>query len=235
MEDNAGFRRQLVELIHGRAGWRVVAECSSAQEALACVPLAVPNLILLDVRLSPGSGVDLVAPLKAALPQAPILMLTVVEEPDIIIRAIRSSSSGYILKRDVPTLIQSIEEALKGQSSVMSPPIAQRLWNLAKESQPKPSRATFRLSPREWEVLVLAARGKQHGEICKELGIATDTVKNHFRKIYDKTGVIPRSKCWSDSRMGVGCWMTPRMTRRGHIGQGWDSVACLYRFNSGLR
>lgn len=188
VEDNAGFRRQLVELIESQAGWQVVAECSSAQTALARVPAAAPDLVLLDVRLSPGSGVDLVAPLKTALPQVPILMLTVVEQPDIIVRAIRSGASGYLLKRDVPALVQSLREALKEQSPVMSPPIAQRLWQLAKAAEPKPSRTRFRLSPREWEVLVLAARGKQHGEICQELGIAMDTVKNHFRSIYEKTG-----------------------------------------------
>lgn len=188
VEDHRGFRQQLVEVLQSRAGWRVVAECSDARDALEVVPPAAPDLVLLDVRLSPGSGVDLVAPLKAALPRAPILMLTVVEDPDVIVRAIRSGASGYILKRDVPGLIEAIGQSLSGQSPVMSPPIAQRLWNLAREAEPNPSRAMFRLSPREWEVLVLAARGKQHGEICQELGIAMDTVKNHFRRIYDKTG-----------------------------------------------
>ncbi len=188
VEDHAGFRRRLVERIRGQAGWCVVAECSSARQVLEGVPKASPDLILLDVRLGESSGVELVAPLKEALPNAPILMLTVVEDSETIVAAIRAGASGYVLKRDEDTLVRSIQDVLAGRAPVMSPPIAQRLWSLAKEDEPKPARAKFRLSPREWEVLVLAARGKQHGEIARELGIAIDTVKNHFRRIYEKTG-----------------------------------------------
>jgi DNA-binding NarL/FixJ family response regulator len=189
VEDRAEFRRILVEALNAYARWRVVAECCSAAQALADIPAVQPDLVLLDVLLPGASGVEIIPQLKAKLPKVPIVMLTVVDSPDQIVRALEAGACGYILKGGAPAeLVASVEDALAG-GATMSPAVARRLveWFQHRQSALKPD--GFGLTEREWEVLRLAARGKQHGEISTTLGIAVNTVKNHFRHIYEKLGV----------------------------------------------
>jgi len=189
VEDRADFRRILADALNAHSRWRVVAECSSAERALAEIPAVQPDLVLLDVLLPGASGVEIIPQLKARLPRAPIVMLTVVDSPDQIVRALEAGACGYILKGGSPAeLVASVEDALAG-GATMSPAVARRLveWFQHRQAAPKPD--GFGLTEREWEVLRLAARGKQHGEISTTLGIAVNTVKNHFRNIYEKLGV----------------------------------------------
>jgi DNA-binding NarL/FixJ family response regulator len=133
--------------------------------------------------------VEVIPQLKASLPGVPIIMLTVVDSPDQIVRALEAGACGYILKGGAnDELVGSVEDALAG-GATMSPAVARRLvqWFQQRQTAPKPE--GFGLTEREWEVLRLAARGRQHGEISMTLGIAVNTVKNHFRNIYEKLGV----------------------------------------------
>jgi DNA-binding NarL/FixJ family response regulator len=189
VEDRAEFRGILVHALNTRPGWRVVAECSTAEHALAAIPAARPDLVLLDVLLPGVSGVEIIPQLRAKLPGVPIVMLTVVDSPNQIVRALEAGACGYILKGGLPDeLVGGVEDVLAG-GATMSPAVARRLveWFQRRQAEPKPD--GFGLTEREWEVLRLAARGKQHGEISTKLGIAVNTVKNHFRHIYEKLGV----------------------------------------------
>lgn len=189
VEDRAEFRGLLVRALNARPGWRVVAECSSSAQALAELPAARPDLVLLDVLLPGVSGVEVIPQLKARLPGVPIIMLTVVDSPEQIVRALEAGACGYILKGGSnDELIASVEDALAG-GATMSPAVARRLVEWFQQRQTAPKRDGFGLTEREWEVLRLAARGRQHGEISMALGIAVNTVKNHFRHIYEKLGV----------------------------------------------
>jgi len=189
VEDRSEFRRLLIDRLNSRPGWKVVAECGSAVEALQAVPPARPELVLVDLLMPGESGIELIPKLKAALPRASLVVLTVVDSPEHIIRAIESGACGYILKGGSPEdVIGSVEDVLAG-GAVMGPAVARRVveWFQHRQTVPKPSH--FGLTEREWEVLRMAARGKQQGEISHALGIALNTVKNHFRNIYEKLGV----------------------------------------------
>jgi len=189
VEDRAEFRHALVSALNAHPGWHVVVECSTGVEALREIPTTTPDLVLLDLLLPGTSGIDLIPNLRARLPRVPIIMLTVVDSPDQIVRALEAGACGYILKGgSASELLTSVEEALAG-GAIMSPAVARRLvdWFQQRQTAPKPSE--FGLTEREWEVLRLAARGKQHGEISLALGIAVNTVKNHFRNMYEKLGV----------------------------------------------
>jgi DNA-binding NarL/FixJ family response regulator len=189
VEDRAEFRGLLVKALNTRPGWRVVSECSTAREALAAIPPSRTDLVLLDVLLPDTSGVDLIPQLKARLPGVPIVMLTVVDSPDEIVRALEAGACGYILKGgSSEELVASVEDSLAG-GATMSPAVARRLVEWFQRRQPTPRPDGFGLTEREWEVLRLAARGKQHGGISQALGITVNTVKNHFRHIYEKLGV----------------------------------------------
>lgn len=189
IEDSAEYRRSLVAAIQSRPDWRVVAQCLDVVRALKDVPRSHPHLVLLDLLLPGGSAVDLLPQLRAKLPAIPIIMLTVVDAPDEIVRALKAGASGYILKGGNPAgLIAHLEDALTG-GATMSPAVARRIVEWFQQPQNAPKNNGHGLTPREWEVLRLAARGKQHGEIALALEIAVNTVKNHFRNIYYKLGV----------------------------------------------
>ena len=189
VEDNREFRRVLVNALSAHPGWRVAVECSDASTALKEIPGARPDLVLLDLLLPGTSGTDVIPQLKAKLPRVPIVILTVVDSPDQIVRALEAGACGYVLKGGSTTeLLTSVEDALAG-GAIMSPAVARRVvdWFQQRQSARKP--VDLGLTEREWEVLRLAARGRQHGEISMALGIAVNTVKNHFRNIYEKLGV----------------------------------------------
>jgi DNA-binding NarL/FixJ family response regulator len=189
VEDSSEYRRKLVDVLIHRTGWEVVAECGSATQVLEEIPKSHPDLILLDLLLPGASGIDVIPQLRAKLPRIPVVMLTVVDTPDQIVRALEAGACGYILKGGTTAeLLANVEEVLAG-GATMSPAVARRLvdWFQRRQTVPKPGE--FGLSEREWEILRLAARGRQHGEISMALGIAVNTVKNHFRNIYEKLEV----------------------------------------------
>ncbi len=189
VEDGGEFRSLLVNALNAHPGWRVVAECADAAQALKEIPVARPDLVLLDLLLPGTTGIDLIPQLRAKSEKVPVVMLTVVDSPDQIVRALEAGACGYILKGgSTSELLTSVEDVLAG-GATMSPAVARRLadWFQQRQSVRKPGE--FGLTEREWEVLRLAARGRQHGEISLVLGIAVNTVKNHFRNIYEKLGV----------------------------------------------
>jgi DNA-binding NarL/FixJ family response regulator len=189
VEDGVEFRSLLVNALNAHPGWRVVAECADTAQALKEIPGARPDLVLLDLLLPGTTGIDVIAQLRAKSGQVPVVMLTVVDSPDQIVRALEAGACGYILKGgSTGELLASVEDVLAG-GATMCPAVARRLadWFQQRQSVRKPGE--FGLTEREWEVLRLAARGRQHGEISVVLGIAVNTVKNHFRNIYEKLGV----------------------------------------------
>lgn len=191
VEDNAAYRRSLLEAFKSCPSWQVVAACADAEQALREIPAGGPHLVLLDLRLPGGSAIDLLPRLRAKLPGIPLLMLTVVDDPEQIVRALEAGASGYILKGGTAAeLIASIGDALAG-GATMSPAVARRLvgWFQQRQAAARRDMEAHSLTEREWEILRLAARGRQHGEIALALGIAVNTVKNHFRNIYEKLGV----------------------------------------------
>jgi len=189
VEDSAAFRCQLVETLNSHPGWSVVAQCPTAEAALRDIPGTRPHLILMDLLLPGRTGSDVIAPLRASLPQTPIVMLTVVDSPHHIVQALEAGACGYILKcGSAADLLASVEEVLTG-GATMSPAVARRLVEWFQQPRQAPHPHGFGLTEREWQVLRLASRGKQQGEISLALNIAVNTVKNHFRNIYEKLDV----------------------------------------------
>lgn len=204
VEDSGALRGQLVRCLAARPGWQVVAGCSSIAEARARLPSALPDLVLLDLRLPDGSGVDLIPWLRPVLPGATLVMLTVVEDPPEIVRAIQLGARGYLLKRDAGNLLQQVGELLAGGSPVMSPSVARHLWEWARQGPlPSGSQQALGLTTREQEILRLMARGHSEEAIATELGIALNTVKVHRRHIYDKLGVQSRVEAVLKVRGGL--------------------------------
>jgi DNA-binding NarL/FixJ family response regulator len=194
VEDDAGFRSRLEQQLNSVPGWSCVAACPTADSALELLPGLRPDLVLIDVRLRdlPGkpdqSGLDLVPRLKRQLPEAKLVMWTIVDDTDEILQAIQHGAWSYILKGgSKDELCAQIRVILDG-GAFMSAAVARRLleWFQAHTTE---KHQGFRLTEREWQVLGLRARGKSRTQIAAALGTSPNTVRNQFSTIYSKFGI----------------------------------------------
>lgn len=189
VDDHALFRRGLVELLGQQADFALVGDAASASEALELSRQRRPDVVLLDVQMPTGSGLDIVRVLKQDF-GARVLMLTISANSEDLMGAIKAGADGYLLKSAEPAeLYQAIRQVAAGQS-VLSPEVtALVMQTAAKAHHHAPE---VQLSPREREVLAELARGATTAEIAASLVISPTTVKTHVRRILDKLDAANR-------------------------------------------
>jgi DNA-binding NarL/FixJ family response regulator len=193
VEDNARFRGGLEKLIQSSPGFQCASVHPSAESALASLPAAQPQVVLMDINLPGMNGVECVRLLRTLLPQAEIMMLTVYENTELIFQALSAGAMGYLLKQTPPNaLLNAIRDVHNG-GSPMSSHIARKI--VAAFQQPvAPVKGLENLTPREQEVLDLLAKGFLYKEIGDALKISYDTVHAHIRRIYEKLQVRSRTE-----------------------------------------
>jgi DNA-binding NarL/FixJ family response regulator len=171
----------------------VVAEASTGKESLEQVAKVSPDLILLDVRMPDGDGLNVLGRLKLDHPDLPVLMLSTYDNPTYVARAVALGAAGYVLKdceRD--TLLDAVRRASTGES----------VWTREELRRVTGALATPRLSAnvevpltqRESEVLRQLALGLTNKEIAQALHISYETVKEHVQHILRKIGVSDRTQ-----------------------------------------
>jgi len=193
VEDNAPLRSQLSQLIGGAPGFECVGAFADAESALAGLPAAAPDVVLMDIQLSKMSGVECVARLKHRLPEVKVVMLTAYDDSDTIFQALENGASGYLLKRTPPAdLLRSIEDVQNG-GAPMNSHIARLVVQSfhRRGSSPRPAE---NLTAREEEVLRLVAQGYINKEIADTLGISLETVRQHLKNCYAKLHVRTRTE-----------------------------------------
>jgi len=203
VEDDDVVRESLSVLINGAAGFICVCASPNAEAALQEVPLAKPDVVLMDINLPRMSGIECVARLKAACPSAQIVMLTMYEDDAAIFDSLTAGATGYLLKRTPHVqILEAIEEVYAG-GSPMTGSVARRIVQSVQEArgqrastQPEEIEAPslLNVSPREHEVLTLLAKGYRYKEIAEALGIEVETVRTHLRRIYEKLHVSTRTE-----------------------------------------
>ena len=170
-------------------GIDVVGEASDGVAATELAATAVPDVVLMDVRMPKRSGIEACITIKDAAPSAKILMLTVSEEEADLYEAVKNGASGYLLKdASIDEVAQAVALVADGQS-LISPSMATKLLDEFKQMSVIGRRqdvAAPRLTERELEVLRLVARGLNNRDIAKDLFISENTVKNHVRNILEK-------------------------------------------------
>ena len=165
---------------------------STFEESLATLTKATaPDIVLLDVGLPGITGIEGIAPLKAAAPDVQILILTAFEDDDRIFRAICAGASGYLLKTSTSAEIATAVAEIQRGGSPMTPRIARRVLEMfAKANPPK---RDYGLSPREQEILQLLVQAKTVKEAAADLGISFHTADEYIRSVYTKLQVHTRS------------------------------------------
>ena len=189
VDDQELFRRGLIMLLSVEDGIDVVGEASDGVAATELAASAVPDVVLMDVRMPKRSGIEACITIKDAAPSAKILMLTVSEEEADLYEAVKNGASGYLLKdASIDEVAQAVALVADGQS-LISPSMATKLLDEFKQMSVVGRRqdvAAPRLTDRELEVLRLVARGLNNRDIARELFISENTVKNHVRNILEK-------------------------------------------------
>lgn len=193
VEDDRDTREHLAALLDGTPSLRCLHTYATGEKALAEIPRARPDVVLVDINLPGMTGIECVARLKALVPGLHLLILTTYEESDLIFDALRAGASGYLLKSMPPEeLIQALGDVQAG-GAPMSMQIARKVVQHFHRS-PASGAELGHLSPREYEVLSLLAKGRFYKEIASELGITLGTVRTHQQRIYEKLHVQSRTE-----------------------------------------
>jgi len=193
VEDSAGIRESWAKLINSAAGFQCVCACRTGEEALQQIPIARPDVVLMDINLPGISGIECTGRLKERLPELQILMVTVHSDNDRVFSALQAGASGYLLKRAAPReLLDSIADVMHG-GAPMTGEIARKVINAFR--RPAPALVEdAQLTPREEEILVLLTQGYANKEIADRLSVSFDTVRTHLRHIYEKLHVRSRTE-----------------------------------------
>ncbi|MET8051000.1 MULTISPECIES: response regulator transcription factor [unclassified Streptosporangium] len=187
VDDHPVVRDGLHGMFAASADFEVLGEASDGAEAVALTARLDPDVVLMDLRMPGGGGVEAIAELTRRGLRSRVLVLTTYDTDSDTLPAIEAGATGYLLK-DAPRdeLFTAVRAAAEGRT-VLSPAVASRLVSRMRA----PGNET--LSAREREVLVLVAKGTSNREIAAVLFISEATVKTHLTHIYGKLGVKDRA------------------------------------------
>lgn len=172
----------------------IVAEAATAAEALALLPPARPEVVLLDMRLPDGHGVDVCRRLLAAAPGIRVLFLTSQVDDDLIADSIRAGASGYLLKEiNGAELVRAIRDVAAGGQAIDTA-VTARLLRLVRGDGALAPGTGEPLTAHDRRILALLAEGKTNKEIGAALGLAEKTIKNYLTTLFDKLGIERRSQ-----------------------------------------
>lgn len=192
IEDHKDFREGLSHLLNATEGFQCIDVFSSAEEGLLNISKET-EAILLDIGLPGMSGIEVVDLIKQKLPDVKIIMLTVFDDDDNILKAIMAGADGYLLKKTSPAnILSALEESLTN-GSPMTPSVAKKVLELFRNYAPNKT-DDFSLTKRELEVLESIINGCNNKEIAENLFISIETVRNHIRHIYEKLQVHSKSE-----------------------------------------
>ncbi len=193
VEDNQTVREGFATLINRTPSLQCVCTCATVAEALRKIPLAAPEVVLMDIQLPDATGVECTAKLKERLPALQIVILTVYEDSERIFQALRAGACGYLLKRAQPErVLAAIREAHEG-GVPMTPEIARKVIGQFR-GQTTTATEVEQLTPRERDVLELVMHGLANKAIAERLGVTVAAVKWHLQHIYEKLHVHSRTE-----------------------------------------
>ncbi len=183
-DDHAIVREGLKRIIDGQDGIEIVGEATNGHEVLESVRAGGFDILLLDLSMPGKSGIELIKQVKDESPKLRVLVLTMHEEDQYAVRAIRAGASGYLTKESAPAqLVSAIRRLAEGRLYI-SPNVAEQL---ALDVRPRDDEAPHRqLSDREFEVFQHLVNGRSISDIASQLHLSVKTVSTHKTRILQK-------------------------------------------------
>lgn len=195
VDDHELARAGLRSMLTGAPGLEVVGEAANGHEALALCRELRPNLALIDVRMPGLNGLNTTSALKREHPAIAVIIVTMYDNAEYLLEALKAGASGYILKdASRRELLTAVRRVLHGDSILDSELAPQLFQRLASESLPQVPQHYEQLTSRERQVLQLLAQGQTNRQIADSLIVSAGTVKVHVEHIIAKLGVSDRTQ-----------------------------------------
>ena len=212
-EDHAVVRGGTRHLLEQEPGLEVVGEAADGAEVVALAAALHPDIVLLDLGLPGLNGIEAMRRILAADPGIRVLVLSAYDDEDYVVAAMEAGASGYLLKSAHASEVVAAIGAVAGGQLVLHPGVARHV--LGRRADAVPARDT--LSPRELEVLRLAARGGRTRDIADDLSVSVRTVEACFTNIFNKLGVATRAEAiiLAASRGWISLERGPRLDAEG--------------------
>lgn len=194
VDDHEVVREGLRALLNRRAGMSVVSEAGTVAQAISEAERTQPDVIVMDVRLPDGSGIEACREIRQSRPGTRVIMLTSYADEDAVFASILAGAAGYLLKQTRgAALADAIEAVVRGES-LLDPAVTQKVLERVRSGQRKPDDPLSTLTDQEHKILVLIADGKTNKEIANEVFLSDKTVKNYVSNILSKLNLRRRSE-----------------------------------------
>lgn len=194
-DDHPLFRKGMRTLLESRSDLRVIGEAATGQEAIEMAATLQPDLVLMDLQMPAGGGLNATRLITTTSPHIQILVVTLFEDNDSVFAALRAGARGYILKDAQEDEILRAIRAVGNGEAIFSPAIAAQLINYFSTSRAEIPKEVFpELTEREREILNMIASGETNNSIAERLTISLKTVRNHVANIYSKLQVADRAQ-----------------------------------------
>lgn len=205
-EDDDAVRERFVHLIAEWDGGEVVAECATLLETMAAIRTHEIDLLITDLNLPDGNGIEAIGALRALQPGAEAMVISVLADDRTVLDSIEAGASGYLLKDADPVdLVDAINDLMAGRSPISSRIARVLVKRLAERAERSATgEDTPKMTPREMDILWGIAKGFTSDEMASSLGISRQTVPVHIRNIYRKLQVSNRSEAvFEATRQGI--------------------------------
>lgn len=193
VDDHDIVRLGLMALLKNQPDMEVAGEAGTASEGIKLVENLIPDVVLMDIRLPGGGGIDACEQITSRVPSCVVVMLTSFADDELVVRAIRAGAMGYVLKQvGNAELLRAIRAAANGEA-LLDPSTTTRLLSRIRETERKADEDAFRdISEREMDVLVHLVKGKTNAEIAVLLKLSEKTVGNYVSNMFEKLHVSNR-------------------------------------------
>jgi two-component system, NarL family, response regulator DevR len=193
VDDHEIVRRGLSDLLHLESDIEVVGESGTIADAAQQIPRVMPGVVLLDMRLPDGTGIDLLRRMPALSPSARTIMLTSYSDDQALASAISAGAAAYVLKEVRGSqLVNAVRQVAAGRN-LMDPAATQRVFQRLHTNELQRQRLSS-LTRQERRILELVGRGLTNRQIGEELHLAEKTVKNYVSSILSKLGLERRTQ-----------------------------------------
>jgi DNA-binding NarL/FixJ family response regulator len=193
VDDHEVVRQGLRALLESQDGIEVVGEVGTAEDAMRQVGFKAPDVVVMDVRLPDGSGVEATRKIRDRWPDVAVLVLSSFADEDALLSSIEAGASGYLLKRvDSDAIIDGVRRVGAGES-LLDPALTDKLFSKLRDAD-RDDELVARLSSQERRILTRLAEGKTNREIAEEMFLAEKTVKNYVSNLLAKMGMGRRSE-----------------------------------------
>jgi two-component system NarL family response regulator len=185
VDDHPAIRLGLAAMLQGEPQFNVVAEAADVSVAVAACEQHQPDVVLMDLRIPGGGGVEATLTIRQRWPSVRVLVVTTYDRDEDIHRAVQAGASGYVLKGLTSAELVAAVKTVHGGGRVLPPAVATLLADRMSRKN---------LSPRELQIVRLIVNGRRNKEIANDLEIGEESVKTHLRALFVKLGVADRTQ-----------------------------------------